>query len=211
MKKIILCVCILGITLTSTQAQFIRFGIRGGVSSSSITFSDVKDVIIGGQHYDIVASDAMVGFHFGLFSRIKLANFFVEPELLFTSNGGQVQVQNVTSGIVSMKEQKFNKIDIPVLAGIKLGPARLEVGPVASFVLSSKSNLFDENSYEQDFKKATIGYQAGVGIDILKTLAVDLKYEGNLSKLGNGFTIGGQSYPFDSRNSQLILSFGLFF
>ena len=84
----------------------------------------------------------MVGFHFGLFGRIKIANFFVQPELLFTSSGGQVKVQDITSNTETIKNQTYNKIDIPVLAGLKFGPARIEVGPVASFMLITKIEFF---------------------------------------------------------------------
>ncbi|MCK7531208.1 MAG: hypothetical protein MZV63_09280 [Marinilabiliales bacterium] len=34
------------------------------------------------------------------------------------------------------------------------------------------------------YNKATFGYQAGVGFDLLKRLTVDVRYEGNLSKFG---------------------------
>jgi opacity protein-like surface antigen len=193
------------------QAQFLKFGVCAGLSSSSVNFTDVTNIASGAEKYNIVAGNAMVGFHFGLFGRIKIANLFVQPELLFTSSGGQVKVQDLTSNTESIKNQTYNKIDVPVLAGLKFGPARIEVGPVASFTLSQKSNFLNTAAYTQDFKKATIGYQAGVGLDILKTITVDLKYEGSLSKIGNGLTIDGNSYPFDSRNSQFILSLGLFF
>jgi hypothetical protein len=210
MKRIIGLLLIITALHTGLQAQFLKFGICGGLSSSTVKFNDVTNVVSGSQQYTIVAGNAMVGFHFGLFGRIKIANLFVQPELLFTSSGGEVKLQQANKPDV-IKNQTFNKIDIPVLAGLKFGPARIEAGPVASFLLSKKSTLFDTGPYTDDFKKATIGYQAGVGLDILKTVTVDLKYEGSLSKLGNGITVGGTSYPFNSRNSQLILSLGLFF
>jgi hypothetical protein len=210
MKRIIGFLVIVLVLQSSIQAQFLKFGICAGLSSSSVKFSDVTNVVSGSQQYNIVAGNALVGFHFGLFGRIKIANLFVQPELLFTSSGGQVKLEQANQPDV-IKNQTFNKIDVPVLAGLKFGPARIEVGPVASFLLSKKSNLFDASAYTDDYKKATIGYQAGVGLDILKTVTVDLKYEGSLSRLGNGINVGGTAYPFSSRNSQIILSLGLFF
>lgn len=210
MKRFIWIFIIVAATSLSVQAQFLKFGIRGGVSSSSIKPDDVLK-INNVDSFKIVGNNATVGFHIGVFARMSISKLFIEPELLFSNSGGEVQVKEVISGNTSWKSQKFNKIDIPVLVGWKFGPARIEAGPVASFMLSSKSNLFDAAAYEADFKKATIGYQAGVGIDLFKTLAIDLKYEGNLSKLGDGVTIGGQNYPYDTRASQIILSLGLFF
>jgi hypothetical protein len=210
MKRIIGLLLIVTAINSGLQAQFLKFGICAGLSSSSVRFNDVTNIVSGSTSYNIVASNALVGFHFGLFSRIKILNIFIQPELLFTSSGGQVKIQEAGKPDV-LKDQKFNKIDIPVLAGLKFGPARIEAGPVASFMLSQKSNFLDATAYTADFKKATIGYQAGVGLDFFKTITVDLKYEGSLSRLGSGITVGGNSYPFSSRNSQLILSVGLFF
>jgi len=211
MKRIFGIILIATALTTAINAQFLKFGLCAGLSSSSVHFNDVKNVVSGSTSYDIVASNASVGFHFGLFGRIKIANVFIQPELLFTSSGGQVKVTDLTTNTSVVKDQKFNKIDIPVLAGLKFGPARIEVGPVASFMLSQKTDFFDASAYKADFKKATIGYQAGVGLDFFKAVTLDLKYEGSLSKIGNGITVGGNSYPYDSRNSQLILSLGLFF
>ena len=210
MKRLIGIILITTALSSGIQAQFLKFGVCAGLSSSSVHFSDVKNVVSGSQSYNIVAANATVGFHFGLFGRIKIANVFIQPELLFTSSGGQVKIQQAGQPDV-IKNQKFNKIDIPVLAGLKFGPARIEAGPVASFMLSQKADFLDATAYKADFKKATIGYQAGVGLDFFKTITIDLKYEGSLSKIGNGITVGTNSYPFDSRNSQFILSLGLFF
>ncbi|GAH15956.1 unnamed protein product, partial [marine sediment metagenome] len=63
----------------------------------------------------------------------------------------------------------------------------------------SKADLFDTAGYEEKYKSATFGYQAGVGIDILKKVTFDFRYEGNLNKLGDGMTIGGEDFNFDSR------------
>ena len=70
--------------------------------------------------------------------------------------------------------------------------------------------MLDNYDIEQEFSAATLGYQAGVGLE-LANLLVDVKYEGNLSKLGDGVTIAGRDYSFDQRMSQWILSVGFLF
>ena len=65
--------------------------------------------------------------------------------------------------------------------------------------------------YKEEFNGATWGYQIGVGLDILKKVTIDLKYEGNLSKLADGVKIGDQTMNFDSRNSQFVATLGFFF
>ena len=204
MKKYIF-ISVLLLILTAGQSfGQIKLGIRAGISSSNVKVDDI--VRTGSDEYKLKSGDPMVGFHFGLMSRIQLFNVYVQPELLFTSSGGNVKVTDING--TTIKEQKYNKLDIPVLAGLKFGPARIEVGPVASVLLSSKSDLITDG--KATMKNATIGYQAGVGLDISR-LAIDLKYEGNLSKLGDGVKIGSEEYNFDTRNSQIILSLGFFF
>jgi hypothetical protein len=209
MKKCLFFSLVLIMFTTAAEAQ-IKFGIKGGVSSSNIKVDDMVKVTAGTEEYKLETSNATVGFHFGVFTRVKFFNVFVQPELLFASSGGEIKITDI-NGVSTIREQKFNRIQIPVMVGAKFGPARIEAGPVANFMLSSKSDLFDTQSYSEDFKKATIGYQAGVGIDILKTLTVDLRYEGSLSKVASGVKIGGTNFPFDERNPQWVLSLGLFF
>ena len=185
-------------------SQF-KVGVRLGVSSTSLK---AKDLVVSSDTRVETLNNTLVGFQGGVMAQVSMFGIFLQPELLFTTSGGQILVKDATySRIV---DQKFNNIEIPVLVGAKFGPLRLGVGPVATMVLKSKSELDDVSNYGDKFNKATFGYQAGVGLDIWK-FAIDLKYEGNLSKLGNGVNIKGQSYSFDSREHQLILGLGIFF
>lgn len=186
----------------------LKFGVRAGLSSSTINASDVNTT----QYNVSTLSNAKVGFQFGLMSQISLFGMYLQPEFLFSSSGGEVQVHDITSGATKVTNQKFNKLDIPVIIGKKFGPARIGLGPVASIILNKPSDVVDPNgtSFASKFHGATFGYQLDLGLDIWN-FALDLKYEGNLSKLGNGVTIGGTERKFDSRNSQWIFGLGYFF
>jgi hypothetical protein len=208
MKKTSLILIVLLFLAWSAQSQ-VKFGVRAGLTSSSISASDLT---VPGAYKIETLSNATVGFQFGLLSRIQISSFFIQPELLLSTSGGSVKVYDlaVSNDPGVIKDQKFTKLDIPVLLGTKMGPIRLGIGPVASMVLNSKSELTDYHNFGNKFKTATFGYQVGLGLDIWK-LAIDLKYEGNLSQLGDNVTIGGASYKFDSRAHQFILGVGLFF
>jgi hypothetical protein len=186
----------------------VKLGVRAGVSSSSIYASDITDV-----NYKVsTLSNTKVGFQFGLMSQITLLGMYLQPEFLFSSSGGEVAVRDNISNITSITNQRFNKLDIPVIIGKKMGFARLGLGPVASIILNKPSDLVEPGgtSFAAKFNGATFGFQIDMGLDIWK-LAIDLKYEGNLSKLGSGVNVAGQQRSFDSRNSQLIFGVGLFF
>ncbi|MDA3781561.1 MAG: porin family protein [Bacteroidales bacterium] len=216
MKRIILLSVFIAAFGLISKAQ-IQFGMKAGITSSSIKADEVYQVP-DNEYFDelkIKGGDAQIGFQGGLFARVTIASLYVQPELLFSSTSGDVEVsrfsgETLVDGTKLIKEQDFKKIDIPIMVGWKFGPARVQAGPIASFILDSDPILADYD-FEEKFNGATWGYQVGVGLDIFKTITLDLKYEGNLSKLGDGVVIGGNTRNFDSRNSQLIASVGIFF
>ncbi|MBL0099591.1 MAG: hypothetical protein IPP49_05645 [Saprospiraceae bacterium] len=98
-------------------------------------------------------------------------------------------------------------MDIPVLAGIKLGVLRFQGGIVGHLFINSVSDVVDIKGYEQKFKTATYGWQAGTGLDIWK-LRLDLTFEGNLDKFGDHITVGGHPYAFSDAPTRLLLTMG---
>lgn len=204
--KIIASLIILGFIYIPGNAQ-VKFGIRGGINSAY-----VKPKTFNNPNYLIEYESGDLGFHFGGVAQIKIAKFFIQPELLFSTANTDIKLTDLDdpSTVESIGEQKFNKLDVPIIAGFKLGAFKLQAGPVATVQLKSKSDLLKENGIQQAYKGATIGFQAGVGLE-LSSLLIDVKYEGNLSQLGDGVKIGGQTFNFDQRMSQLILSIGFLF
>ncbi|MBP7644615.1 MAG: hypothetical protein KA767_14840, partial [Saprospiraceae bacterium] len=99
--------------------------------------------------------------------------------------------------------ETYNSVDLPVMIGLKAGIIRLYAGPVAHLHINSKSDLIDFDGYEQRFKSATYGYQAGFGFDLWK-LRFDVAYEGNLSNFGDHITIGGESFSFNDSAARLL-------
>jgi hypothetical protein len=197
--------------LTSTLAfSQIRFGLRGGINSSRMNSSTEVNT---GDYKIKCPNYSVIGYHVGVISQIQLFSFFLQPELLYSSIHNDLDVYDLNGAnpdeAIAVK-QKINRIDIPVLLGFKLKILKLEVGPVASFLISNNSDLKTITEYDMQWNKATIGYQAGIGLDIGK-IAIDVKYEGNLSKMGTGIDIGNTTTSFDTRLNQIILSVGLFF
>ncbi len=220
MKKLII-ILLAVMAFNLANAQLLRFGFKGGVSSTNVKFDKTTLESIstteGAKDFAVEQGNSKLGMHLGLFGRIQLLGLFIQPELLFTHSQGEVVLKDLSTSEAYSQTQKFNKIDIPVIVGWKFGPARFGLGPVASFMLSESDGLKDKLSAisteapDNNFRKATFGYQVGVGLDILKKITLDVRYEGNLSKLGSGITLGGNDYNFDQRNPQFIFSAGIFF
>lgn len=220
MKRLIL-ISLFIIPFSLVSNAQLKFGIKAGLTSTSIKVDDLIDVSSdpNATTFDeikVKGQNAKVGFQGGLMARLTIVKLYVQPELLFTSTSGEVELTSLNSGTVvlsEVREQKYRQIDFPIMVGYKFGPARVQLGPVGTIVLSTDPSLdgFMEMDYEEEFNGATWGYQVGVGLDLGKKITIDVKYEGNLSKLADGVKIGGVTRNFDSRNSQFVASLGFFF
>jgi hypothetical protein len=194
MKKLAL---IVFVTLSSLSlyAQKNGVGIKGGLSSTQVNFEGEQ----------LVPSDAQMGYHLGVFARFGGVGFFVQPEVLFTQTRGQfVEISSLSSVPPINYEAKFNRLDVPVMAGFRmLKIIRVMAGPIASFNIDSSLKEAGTTVQNIDFKKATLGYQTGVGVD-LGNLTFEGKYEGGLSR----FTENVGSFTTDNRLNQWVLSVG---
>lgn len=210
MKKLILVLIASMFIFSLSNAQFFSYGIKGGIGFSSLKMDDLTGISDGSDVYDLITGDGVTGYHLGLQTRIKIAMVVIQPELYWNAGGGTLE-QVVDGGATEILDVKFNRIDIPLLAGVKFGPARINVGPVGSFVLSENTDLTDlEPDFELFSSAMTWGFQAGLGLDISK-LSLDFRYEGSLSKLGESLSIGGSEFALDARPSQWIISLGFWF
>ncbi|UCG27133.1 MAG: PorT family protein [Bacteroidales bacterium] len=212
-KKVLILVGLLSVTIAYGQ---IDFGIKAGLNTSWIRMDDVVTVQDDIEEYSLEGvSNASVGFHGGFMLRITIFSAYLQPEIYFSSTSGEVLLRDVYNYHPDRsewtEELEFNRIDIPVMLGYKLGPARIQAGPVASILISDKADLLDFSGYDEKYNTATFGYQAGLGFDFFKKLTLDIRYEGNLSRLGDTVKIGGASFDLDTRTSQLLVSLGLLF
>ena len=214
MKKLLVIVLVAFLALPVFSQ--IKFGIKAGVSTTSLSMNNLVTVTSGNTTYTVDAlTTAKYGFHGGIFLRLSLPGIYLQPELLFATRTNEYTIQNVTSGQTSASvivKQNFNKLDIPVMLGLKLGPLRLNAGPVASLLINSPKDLISDPGFNTMYSRMTIGYQAGVGVDILKALTVDLRYEGSLRKYQNQIeNLLKTKVNLDDRPNAFLLSVGIMF
>lgn len=196
MKKLAL-VVLVTLSSISLYAQKNGVGIKAGLSSTQVDFEGEQ----------LVPNGAQMGYHLGVFARFGGVGFFVQPEVLFTQTSGKFKLElpPVSSISPPQYEAKFNRLDVPVMAGFRmLKVIRIMAGPIASFNIDSSLKDAGTTVQNIDFKKATLGYQTGVGVD-LGNLSIEGKYEGGLSR----FTENVGSYTADNRLNQWVLSVGI--
>lgn len=204
MKKLVL-ILFAAIISSGAFAQF-SWGLKAGASSNNFKLADPVNVTAG-QTIES-AEEASWGFHGGAFVRISALGLMVQPELLFSMSENNMLITE--DGVEEVRSQKFNKLDVPVMLGIKLGPLRLMAGPAASVMLSSDTEFFDEAT-EDLYNAATFGYQAGVGVDLLKKITIDVRYEGGLNTFGDEVQVGTETFTLDGRANAVVVSAGIMF
>ena len=127
----------------------------------------------------------------------------IQPEILYTNSGGEF-IRTQGNHTVSYTA-KFDKVDVPIMAGFKIAEFfRLQAGPTIAFILDSDLSSNASLPVKPDYNKATIAYQAGIGLDIANFI-LDLKYEGPLGKIAKSYV----GLPTDQRQNQIILSLGI--
>jgi opacity protein-like surface antigen len=214
MKKLIV---IAFVVLVSFPAfSQIKFGLKAGVSTTSLSMPTIKTITSGTTSYTVDAlTSAKYGFHGGVFVRVTLFGIYLQPELLFSTRSNDYTVTNVTNQAAPVSyvaKQTFNRLDIPVMLGLKLGPLRLNAGPSGSLLINSPKDIITNPDYKNNYSKMTFGYQAGLGFDLLNFLTFDLRYEGSLKKYQNQIqNLAGTKYNLDDRQNAFLFSVGLMF
>lgn len=209
MKKIL--VLLFATLLAFPAFSQIKFGLKAGVSTD-FTLTQQTLTEAAGTPVNIVlekAKNAEWGFQGGVFLRASFAGLYVQPELLLATATNTLNYSGTIDGnpVDEILEQKFTKVNIPVLVGFKLAFLRINAGPAASFLLNDPKELIDVATY----KKATFGYQAGIGMDLMKKITLDVRYEGSLNQFGNEIVLGGHTFVLDDRTGSLLIHVGFIF
>jgi hypothetical protein len=199
MKKICITFCLIVFASITTQAQIVKFGIKGGINYANQTGTDIT---VNSLNY---TSEAITNYHFGLVAEVPLGNTFaIQPELLYSTVGanykqsGMMSYYAGTSSIITDINNKLGYITIPLLAKINLNKTfSIDLGPQASFLLSNKNNVAINDTKSFDF-----GAAAGLEIKITKGIFLQGRYVMGLSEV---------STNAKAKNSVLQVSAGFFF
>ena len=199
-------------------SQFFSFGIKAGAETSTAPKYNVISSAVTSAYWNISAiENASWGFHGGIFTRIKIFFLYVQPEIVFASNSFDYNVSGQAFPLASTytyynRSQKFNKLSVPILVGMKFGPFRINAGPAANVQIGTPKALIDDPNFKEFYKDAVWELQAGIGIDIFKKLTIDARYAGNFGeKYGDAVMIGNQIFKLDRGQKSFLISLGLMF
>lgn len=183
----------------------------------------------------------------GVFGRVTFGRVYVQPEVLYfkTSNIFDGSVTGVesdnlfnlpTGAHLNLTLNQMN-LQVPVMVGyniidLDIVKLRAQVGPTANFVLQSKTvydqtytlndqqyDLEETATSDKDFDTKSIawGVQAGLGVDVLNRITLDVNYNFGLSKMFDKLndTRLGETFDFNNldnkRQNMFVVTLGVKF
>lgn len=194
------------------QAQKLKFGPRfglgaSGIQTDEILIKDLNDVNSLRLELQNASPEAQVG----VFGRLSLFGFYVQPEVLLTTASTKYLVEDLQNGGTDILKERYWNLEVPVMAGIKLGPLRAQAGPVFHTPLANVSQLTDISGLSRTYRESSVGIQGGLGLDLGKKIVFDVKYEADLTGMRDEISIFGQTHDVSDRGGRLIASLGVSF
>ncbi len=163
MKRLLLILAAICITSQASAGLLpkFRFGVKAGLDYQTNDFkNDIKNLNI----------KANSGWFAGVQGELSWGNLGVRPEVIYSQNSFDIGGEAVDAKL------KFSKVDVPLLVQYKLlGLINLQAGP--TFCVMSNASGSAEGM-QWDIKRPTIGYAAGVEVEIWK-IGISARYNGS--------------------------------
>ena len=177
MKKVIALVVLAAAMSLTAQAQGIKFGVKGGLNITKVTFSK-----------DIVSSDNKTGFFVGPSLKLSLPmGFGADIAALYDERSADVTGYNPESSGTGNETIKQKSIQIPVNFRYNIGlgstaAVYLAVGPQFGFPVADK--VYDTKFGEYRLKNANLSINFGAGLTLMNHLEIGLTYNLAAGKSG---------------------------
>lgn len=212
------CLSALALTLmvgsfSTASAQSFLFGPRVGfgftpeLSASDLIIRSSDDL----NALQVSLLDASPEVQMGVFGRLKIRSWYIQPELLFTTASTDYTVEDLFTGEEGVFQERLFHLTAPVMFGFKKRFFRIQGGPVLRTRLFSSSELSDIGGIERHFDRFTIGAQAGIGFDLGDNVVLDFRYELPLAHGQDELSISGQTYTLSPSQGQVVTSLGISF
>lgn len=213
----------------------INFGAKGGFTSS---LSFISAFNINGTDIDEVQNNYKIGYFASIFMRINFDRHFLQPEISYNINRGNItfekpQSGNTIAGSIHQEASitsKIHSIDFPILYGyniIKEGPYSLAIfgGPKIRYIWGKKSEItfdnFDQKNIREKLRPLNLSFTVGTSVTISR-IFFDFRYDIGLHNISKHVTCdtpdnsleaetATNEIRFHRTDNVLSFSFGVFF
>ena len=157
MKKLFFLTAVTTLSLASFSQVKIDIGVKGGLNFSKLDISNFS-------------TSNKTGYHLGAFSLFKFSKLGLQPELIFSQQGSQTDLQDW--------DTKY--INIPIILKYYFGGGvNLQAGPQFGFL--NKAELEDGTDIKDKLKSSDISLGLGLGWDSPIGLKFDARYNVGVS------------------------------
>lgn len=175
----------------TSQAQQLRLGLKiGGNVSNAVG-------------YDARKSSWLVGLHGGIVAQLRpagLPKWGLQTEALYTMKGDNA----LAPGPNLMCRAAY--ADIPLLLQYHWDDVFFEVGPQASYLISTTPNV--PGTVLPSFKSFVYGFAAGFGYQDETGVQIGWRYNADLTNVANPVVVNGEETQVRLRNSVMELYLG---
>lgn len=210
LQKTTLIVVLSFIFMTTTFSQ-LEWGMKVGISSYDLGTKNIKQWSQDGS-FTKQFTEADFGHHFGLYGRAKIGFIYLEPAVLFQSGSFTYTFEDYSEAgvITTVRKERYNHVNMPLMLGVKAGFFRIHAGPVGHLFINRTSDLIDPETYDGVNENFAFSLQGGLGLDIWK-FRFDVNYEANVKSLGNEISIGKESFKVNQTPPRLVFTVGFKF
>lgn len=201
MKKISLLVAVVLISATAAYSQLgFQLGLKGGLNFASLDIANPTGF----------STEGATGWHIGAFTTIKITKFAIQPEIIYSAQGGDISV----SGVADALSTDLDYVTIPIMIKFYLvGGLNLQAGPQFGILLNGEQEIIDPlsgNVTTDDIKdfisSSDLSLGLGAGVDLPFGLNLGVRYNLGLSDIND--TLAG----FDeTKNKVFQVSIGYAF
>lgn len=175
----------------------IEFGLKAGLATEALQGQRFDLSQSGRDNLSLVLSDASYGFQIGALLRVPFSDRFgLQTEATFNTSATEFRFDDPDANLTQVFRERYNNLNVPLLASWKLAFLRFNAGPVGHFFVSSSSDLRDAEGRERVFDSFNLGYALGASADI-GCITIDLRYDGNFSRYGEDFSVAGETFRVD--------------
>ena len=160
MKKLLFTLGLCLVAIAGFSQAKAELGLKGGLNFANVNADEVT-----GLDYE-----SRTGYHFGVYSLIKVASFGIQPEVLYSVQGTTVNIDDLNEEFKS----DFHYLNVPVMAKLYLPLGlNLQAGPQFGVLLSAES---DGDDVKEEFKNADMSAALGAGWDAPFGLRINARY-----------------------------------
>lgn len=191
------------------RIKLVQFGLKAGVNTQG------TELIRPNADNYAFSTENRTGFHIGLQSRVNLALFHIQPEIVYSMNKYKLAGDAIGDGTLPDTRAKIrvNTWDFPILFGVKALFIRLQAGPV--FNLSTYNTIVpkSQNVPHIVYSRSSVSYMLGIGVDIIGKVTLDVRYHGQFKRSVQNIYIEGmdQGREIRTRTRNWLFSLGYMF